>query len=144
MLRRRNAGCLYLLQEVENQAGCIGTAAGRVSASDYLKLLSIMTIYAALRERQFLGRETQKIDLLSGILAIPPVTVEDMGISEPTEPYHFLRVDFKPGSWLTERKAGRRGCSREKPNGDVPNWKPRTARDTNHDRCNRWIAQFRP
>ena len=30
MLRRRNAGCLYLLQEVENQAGCIGTAAGRV------------------------------------------------------------------------------------------------------------------
>ena len=32
MLRRRNAGCLYLLQEVENQAGCIATAAGRVSA----------------------------------------------------------------------------------------------------------------
>src|SRR3954453_4070121 len=91
--------------------------------------------------RQFLNSETQYIDPLSGILAIPPLTIEDMGISEPTEPYHFLRVGLKPGSWLTERQAGRRGCSREKLNGDVPNWKPRTARDTNHDRCNRGIGR---
>src|SRR3954453_17494022 len=89
--------------------------------------------------RQFLNSETQYIDPLSGILAIPPLTIEDMGISEPTEPYHFLRVGLKPGSWLTERQAGRRGGLREKLDGDVPNWKSRAARDTNHDGRDRWV-----